>query len=57
MIVFLYHYFMEEAFRKDFVVLNYNELVEAALMNKKAATPTEDDPKVLSLEELFSCIL
>lgn len=47
---------MREAYRKDIVVHNYNDLVEATGMNDKMATPTEEDLKALSSEELLGCI-
>ena len=56
LIDFLYRNFMEEAYRKDIVVRNYSELVEAAGMNDKVAEPTEEDLRVLSTEELLGCI-
>ena len=56
LIDFLYHYFMKEAYRKDIVVHNYNDLVEAAGMKDKVAAPTEEELKVLSSEELLGCI-
>lgn len=56
LIDFLYRNFMEEAYRKDIVVRNYNELVEAAGMSDKVAEPTEEDLRALSAEELLGCI-
>lgn len=47
---------MEEAYRKDIVVSNYSDLVEAAGMNDKVTEPTEEDLKALSSEELLGCI-
>ena len=56
LIDFLYHSFMEEAYRKDIVVRNYSDLVEAAGMNDKVAAPAEEDLRALSSEELLGCI-
>lgn len=56
LIDFLYHFFMEEAYRKDIVVHNYSDLVEAAGMNDKVAAPAEEDLRALSSEELLGCI-
>lgn len=56
LIDYLYHYFMEEAYRKDMVVQNYSELVETGRMKEKVAKPTQDDLEALSAEQVLGCI-
>ena len=56
LIDYLYHSFMEEAYRKDIVVHNYSELVESGGMKDKVAAPAEEDLMALSAEQVLGCI-
>ena len=56
LIAYLYHSFMEEAYRKDIVVHNYSELVESGGMKDKVAAPAEEDLMALSAEQVLGCI-
>ena len=48
--------FMNDAYEKDIVVVNYADLVKSGGMKGKVYEPSDEDLKALSSEQILGCI-